>query len=283
MIRSKMVSFIGNIAKHEDAFDILEDEVGQLSHASVGAELLNCGIIPEQYSHDSSEEKLWAKYCDILMNRSFNLLGIPSEVIRIRGDSADIRGVSEDYSIVADAKAFRLSRTAKNQKDFKISALDDWRRGDTYACLVAPLYQYPSRSSQVYSQAEEKNVTLLSYIHIKFLIDIKPRHSIESLWKTSGSLSASKDARRYWEAIDDNVVSITNSSYEYLRRYKRNAMESIMRVGEEGIQYWESVKQDYQLLSKEEAILRLIKAEKIDQKIEVIQKSISKASQSLDG
>ena len=33
------------------------------------------------------------------------------------------------YSLVADAKAFRLSRTAKNQKDFKVQAMDGlaWR------------------------------------------------------------------------------------------------------------------------------------------------------------
>lgn len=54
------------------------------------------------------------------------------------------------------------------------------------------------------------------------------------------------------------------------------------KVGQEGIAYWESVKRDYGQLSKEAAISKLIKAERIDQKINVIAKSIEKASHILD-
>jgi len=198
----------------------------------------------------------------------------------VRGDSADIRGAADDYSVVADAKAFRLSRTAKNQKDFKVTALDDWRRGDTYACLVAPLYQFPNRSSQIYLQAEEKNVTLLSYVHIKYLLDHITDESIEPVWNIAGALNPSKKARRYWEAVDDNVVAITNTSFEELHRYKQMVTQAAKVVGEEGILYWESMKREYQLLTKEEAIKKLIQSEKIDQKIEVIRKAIDKVNQS---
>ncbi len=283
MTRSRIVALIEEISKSDNAFDTLEKAVGEFSNFEVGAELLHCGIIPERYRHDSSEEKLWAKYCDILLSRAFNSLDIPSDVIRVRGDSADIRGKAVEYSIVADAKAFRLSRTAKNQKDFKITALDDWRRGDTYACLVAPAYQYPSHTSQIYAQAEEKNVTLLSYVHVRFLTDHMPKESLSRLWNTAGDLPPSKNARRYWEAIDDNVVSLTNTSFEELRQYKRLAIDTMSEIGKEGIVYWESVKRDYHRLSKEKAILRLIEAEKIDQKIQVIRKSIDKVSEYLDG
>ncbi len=222
--------------------------------------------------------KALTKYCDILLCQTFNMLGIRSEVIRVRGDSADVLGITSSYSIVADAKAFRLSRTAKNQKDFKIAALDDWRKEKTHACLVAPLYQYPSRSSQIYVQAEERNVTLLSYVHLKFLLDKGIQESLEMLWKTASRLSPQKDARRYWEAVDDSVVAIANSSYQELRNHKQQAIDAAGEVGLEGISYWESVKQDYHLLSKEVAISKLIKSEKID----VIAKAISKVSQILD-
>ena len=33
------------------------------------------------------------------------------------------------YTLIADAKSFGLSRTAKNQKDFKVTALSNWREG----------------------------------------------------------------------------------------------------------------------------------------------------------
>ena len=164
MERAQAIALIESIADSQYAFDLLTDEIGEVSADDLGRQLIHCGVIPEQFAHDSSEEKLWAKYCDILLGKPFDLLGIASEVIRVRGDSADVRGAAEGYSIVADAKAFRLSRTAKNQKDFKIDAMDDWRRSDTYACLVAPMYQYPSRRSQIYWQAIDKNVTLLSIL-----------------------------------------------------------------------------------------------------------------------
>ncbi len=280
MNRKYIIPFIETISRQNNSFDILENEVDTISNDELGQQLLNCGIIPERYGHDSSEEKLWAKYCDILLNKSFNNLNIHSEVIRVRGDSADVRGDAGNYSIVADAKAFRLSRTAKNQKDFKITSLDDWRRGDTYACLVAPLYQYPKRSSQIYLQAEEKNVTLLSYVHIKYLLDHISVESVEPIWNVAGRLNPSKDARRYWEAVDDRIVAITNTSFEKLRRYKQMETSAAKEVGEEGILYWESLKRKYHLLSKEEAIKKLIQAEKIDQKIEVIRKAVNKVSQS---
>ena len=53
--------------------------------------------------------------------------------------------------------------------------------------------------------------------------------------------------------------------------------------GQDGILYWQSVIQGYNRLSKDEAVKRLIKAEKIEQKIEVIRKSIDKVRRSLDG
>jgi len=161
MNRQTIIELIQQIAQDSDAFDQLESQIQGISRKTLSNLLLNCGIIPERFSHDSSEEKLWAKYCDILLSQTLNHLNVQAQVIRARGDSADVLGTTEDYTIVGDAKAFRLSRTAKNQKDFKVSALDDWRRSNTFACLIAPLYQYPTRQSQIYTQAEEKNVTFV--------------------------------------------------------------------------------------------------------------------------
>ena len=67
-------------------------------------------------------------------------------------------------------KAFRLSRTAKNQKDFKVEALSKWRKDKDFACFICPLYQYPKNTSQIYRQAIERNVTLLSYIHLVYML-----------------------------------------------------------------------------------------------------------------
>jgi type II restriction enzyme len=83
------------------------------------------GTIPEAIVHDSTEEKLFAKASDIVLSNVFRKIGLKSTVIKERLDSADVQAESllYGYTLVADAKAFRMSRTAKNQKDFKVSTL----------------------------------------------------------------------------------------------------------------------------------------------------------------
>lgn len=88
-----------------------------------------CGAIPEKYVHDSSEKKLYSKYTDVVIHEAYAAMGFSSIVLRERAEVADVECVADAYSSVADAKVFRLSRTAKNQKDFKVQAMDDWKHG----------------------------------------------------------------------------------------------------------------------------------------------------------
>jgi len=135
---------------HDKAI-VLGKKVLNLSRKDILVHLLEAGVISERFGHDSTEEKLYAKYCNHLLSRSLLYLGIKSRVIEGRGNAPDVLGkVANKYTLAGDAKAFRLSRTAKNQKDFKVEALNTWRKDAQadYACLVAPLYQYPFRSSQ---------------------------------------------------------------------------------------------------------------------------------------
>ena len=102
--------------------------------------LRQIGIIPECIAHDSTEEKLFSKASDAVLSRAFREIGLKSAVLKERGDAADVLAESpiHGYTLVADAKAFRMSRTAKNQKDFKVVALSGWRKDSEYAVLCAP-------------------------------------------------------------------------------------------------------------------------------------------------
>jgi type II restriction enzyme len=235
---------------------------------------MDCGIIPEVFAHDSTEEKLWAKYCDILLSLTFNQLGIASRVLRTRGDSADVFGETREYTLVADAKAFRLSRTAKNQKDFKVNALNDWRRENTFACLVAPLYQYPQKSSQIYKQAIDQKVLLISFVHLRFLLDHVPSTALNNLWQIPQQLTPSKEAQPYWLAIDAIVLQLTQQSIGTLHSYKQQDALRALALADEGTTYWQNRIAEYQQLSREVAIQRLIQAEKLDQKIDSIQQTV---------
>ena len=164
-----------------------------------------CSAIPESYGHDTSEEKLYSKYTDALISASYSFIGLDSIVLAERADSADVEAIAKNYSFVADAKVFRLSRTAKNQKDFKIQAMDSWKRGKPFSMVVCPLYQLPSRNSQIYEQAGARNVCIFSYSHLAVLVQfaeiegsnatIKLLHEI---FKTVQAMNPSKDANLYW-------------------------------------------------------------------------------------
>jgi type II restriction enzyme len=203
-------------------------------------------------------------------------------VLRTRGNSADVYSKTKDYTLVSDAKCFRLSRTAKNQKDFKVKSLDDWRREDTYALLVSPLAQYPADKSQIYPQAFAQNVTLLSYLHLQFLLEHGVKNGLEDLWRLPVYIKKNykkEDQKRgstYWHAIDTIIAKITNQSVEKVRQYKQREIEVTKSVGQEGINYWESRIKEFKKLTREQAVKLLIKAQKIEQKIETIKKAIEK-------
>ena len=110
--------------------DELNEEIEQSGLPTLLDHLRLCQAIPESYGHDSSEEKLYSKYTDALISAAYSHMGLVSAILVERADSADVEAVADNYSFVADAKVFRLSRTAKNQKDFKIQAMDTWKRGN---------------------------------------------------------------------------------------------------------------------------------------------------------
>lgn len=279
-MRQDVIEKIFAIAKEKDAFDQLEKHVSTLSKQQLSENLIQCGTLPEMFDHDSSEEKIWAKFSDIVLSKTLNHLGIQTEVLGARGNSADVFGKTKDYTIVGDAKTFRLSRTAKNQKDFKVSALDSWKQGNNYAMLAAPLMQYPTRKSQIYAQAIDRNVTLISYTHLHFLLDFYNNQSLQPIWETGKRLSAlpkseHQDSETYWKAIDEAFLSVVGKKTDDLKAYKQFEINKTKELGEEGILYWQEKIASFQKLSKEEAIKLLIKSEKIEAKIKTIEKAIN--------
>ena len=178
-----VVAFIqsSDALSFEDASKELERQINSGDKAEFLELLREIGTIPERIDHDSTEEKLFSKASDAALARAFREIGLKAAVLRERGDSADVIAKSSvhGYALVADAKAFRLSRTAKNQKDFKVAALSGWRKDADYAVLCAPYFQYPSKSSQIYAQSLDYQVALVSWEHFIFLIERNVRETPE--------------------------------------------------------------------------------------------------------
>lgn len=274
--REKVIDDIFKFSDERSPFELIENKYKSVGKEIVSRELIQVGIMPEVFEHDSTEEKLWSKFSDIILARSLSFLKLDSEVLRTRGNSADVYSRTKKYTLVSDAKCFRLSRTAKNQKDFKIKALDDWRRQDTYALLIAPLSQYPADKSQIYQQSISHNVALLSYCHLQFLIEKGVKGNLEDLWRVPLYISErykqgeQKRGLIYWHAVDKLIGKITGQSLDALKKYKRREIYKTKEVGREGINYWTSKIEEFKKLDREQAINCLIKAQKIEQKIETI-------------
>ena len=270
----------------------IQEFINQIPDNEFKAIVKQIGIIPENIPHDSTEEKLYSKTSDIVLARCFRMLGLASKALDERADSADILAESisvYNYSLVADAKCFRLSRTAKNQKDFKISNLSNWRGSENeYAVLVAPYFQYPQSTSQIYSNALDNNVCLLSWEHISIMLERNVKETtsfkLESLWDASSMIARDKslcfaNAKKCFLPKMDMYVAkksgISKSGYDkILSKYK----EFIIDRGKDEIKYWNNCIAEIKKYTKEQAIDELIKSKKLQEKINVITLYLDKLS-----
>jgi type II restriction enzyme len=269
-----------------DATSRLSAYINGISRAEVSEMLIDIGAIPQSIKPSSSEEKLYSKVTDIILSRCFEELGLDSEVLESRGNSADVQARSRyhGYSLVADSKAMRLSRTAKNQKDFKVGALgDNWvGDNDTFAVLCCPLYQYPSKKSQIYEQALNNKTCFMSWEHLKYLIDNDVREddafSLEPIWSYAVRLSRSITVDRnanFFDRVNDIICTrISRDEADFHAAVHAYARQIAGRALQEKNQILEERIQDIRNLSREDAINLLVEQErkKTDQMDKLINK-----------
>ncbi|MFF0222766.1 HindIII family type II restriction endonuclease [Streptomyces sp. NPDC004629] len=242
--------------------------------------LVRAGCIPERYSHDSTEEKLYAKAMDSIVAESLRRLGYEAEVSQERSNSADVvaEGGSPAHSLVADAKAFRLSRTALNPKDYKIEALSKWRKGADYAILVAPIAGYPEGESRLYVEADRYQVTLLSYSHLALMIDSGSGPSrLESIWMRSvDHKSVTLSAPQYWSSLDSALRQALSWDQVNWSEARRKYFESLLLNAEGELAYFDQVKNDIAAMDREELVDIAVGALKIDSKMRTIRARVAK-------
>ena len=268
----------GNFGDDSDKLEKeLEAEIKKNGISSLIDHLRLCGNIPESYGHDTSEEKLYSKYTDCLLSLAYSSLGLKSLVLKERADAADVEAFAKDYSFVADAKAFRLSRTAKNQKDFKVQAMHGWKRGKPYAMVVCPIYQLPTSSSQIYQQATTQNVCIFTYSHLALLLSYsqveglaKAQQLLKKIFETIKALNPSKNATDYWLAVNKIILSFSKKIQPIWDIEKGVATESISIAKEEALTFLAEEREKIMRMSHKEALKELIKVNKIESRIKTI-------------
>ncbi len=243
------------------------------------------GIIPEDIAHDSSEEKLYAKVTDIVLARCFRELGLSSSVNRERANCADIlaKSIYHDYSMVGDAKAFRLSRTAKNQKDFKVKSMVDWRGDHDYAVLVCPFYQYPRNNSQIFGQALDGNVSLFSWEHLSLMISQgiieTERLNLSPVWNISREIATktivSNRNDSFLQEQNTELCRITGLDASLLAGQFTGFRRLLIERGGEEIDFWVKYIEKVKAMPLDEAIENLLKTLKLKEKIASIHQFIS--------
>lgn len=266
--------------------DLIQNKIFKLDKETVKKLILEIGAIPEDIEHDSTEEKLYSKATDILLAKTFHELGINAAVNQERANCADVIGKSaiHGYTLVGDAKAFRLSRTAKNQKDFKVKSMVDWKGENDYAILVCPYYQYPKSNSQIYGQALDGKVCLFSWEHLSFLLELNIKESkllnLSFIWSISEKLAETvtiKDKNKnsnFHEKYNKIICEELSVDYSYFLKYFETFRKTIVKRGEKEVIYWETKIKEIKLFTKDRAIKELVIALKLKEKIIAINKYI---------
>lgn len=282
----KIINHLSKTKTFIEATNILAEQVNSLTKESLINIVREIGTIPESIEASSSEEKLYSKASDIILSKCFIELGLQSNAVSERGNSADIIAKSlHGYTLVADAKTFRMSRTAKNQKDFKIATLSNWRGMEhDFALLVSPYFQYPSTNSQIYSSSLEHNVCLLSWEHILFLLinNIVESESLnlESIWNAPKRIE--RDSRIAYadrqkclfpfinKFVCDRISKNTQELNEILNVCKKD-------INERAIFEISHIDNEINVIkgfSRDKAITELIKSRKLEERISSIKSFI---------
>ncbi len=263
----------------------LQSVLFDISRTDVLSLITEIGIIPEDIGHDSSEEKLYTKVSDILFAKALKEMNFEVAVLRERSNCADIIAQSKyhNYSLVGDAKAFRLSRTAKNAKDFKVDSMVHWKEDNDFSVLACPYFQYPKSNSQIYRSALNGNVSLFSWEYLYIILSENIRESedvnLRELWNQSHNIMQQTnmaDANKcFIQQQDANIREIIGLTEEQFNNHFNNIKGSIVYRGNEEIRYYESEIARIQQLNREDAIRELLISMKLDSKIETIRRFIN--------
>lgn len=294
--RTRWIEIIGSIGGNfgvdtDRVRQKIREEIERDGSASLLCHLRLCGAIPEGYDRDSSEEKLYAKYTDYVIRTAYETIGLSSQVITGRAGTADVECVDNNYnySFVADAKAFRLSRTAKNQKDFKVQAMNTWKRGKPFAMIVCPMYQLPSRSSQIYEQATTLSVCIFTYTHLAVLVRYANRigkpaalELLHEIFKAIEAMNNSRYAAMYWQTVNRMLLRVDGHIGDIWREEKIAAVESIAVARDEALCILAQERERIMKLSKSDAIAEVLKWQRIGNREQTVKSVADKGLLNFD-
>ncbi len=199
----------------------LRAKLSKLSKEEFAFLLCHSGFIPEEYEHDSSEETIYTKLVEALVQEWAIRIGfLETDLPKQKSSKEDITIKDDTSIIVCDAKSFRLGRSQKapNVKDALKEGdiakwLDAYKTGKHSA--LGGLVTFPSQHDwsggsdfYLYLTKKELPIVCLFYEHLAFMLvaDIGKSQFV-NLYRQYGALFPSQLKKRdgnrsqYWQKV----------------------------------------------------------------------------------
>jgi len=156
--------------------------------------------------------------------------------------------------------------------------MDGWKHGKPYAMVVCPVYQLPSRTSQIYQQAGTSSVCIGTYTHLAVMVRYAQKAGINramelvhEVFKSVEAMTPSKDAGGYWQIVNRKILDFDRVLRDLWSEEKKASNDSIIISREEALCFLAAERERIMRLSKKEAIAEIIKSSKIESKIKLIE------------
>lgn len=184
----------------------LREILKQLDDRHFAFLLCHSGYIPEEYDHDSSEETIYTKLVEALVQEWARRLGFDETVLpKQKSSKEDITIKDGRYIIVCDAKSYRLGRSQKapNVKDALkegdiskwLAAYDSDERTQLGGLVTFPSQHDWSGGSDFYLYLTKKELPIvcLFYEHLAYmLVSGVGKQKLIDLYRSYGDLFPSQ-------------------------------------------------------------------------------------------
>ena len=155
--------------------------------------------------------------------------------------------------------------------------MNDWKYGKEHAMVVCPIFQLPSRTSQIYFQAIAHRVLIFTYSHMCVLLRYFQLSGEESaiallskIFRASEILNPTKDGFQYWTSINRTMLEFDSIIRNIWLDEKHTTLDVIKSAKYEALSMISKERESILQMSRQEAIDKLIHVQNIDGRIKVI-------------
>ncbi len=154
-----------------------------------------------------------------------------------------------------------------------------WKQGKKHAVVVGPLYQFPTKTSQIYQQAISSDVCIMPYAHLAVLVSYGEVAGYEAaqtmllgVLEAISALNPTKDSLAYWRQVNDTMLQSDGAMRDLWRAEKEASVEALAASKAEALEFLASERERIMRLSRDDAIKQLLNGSKLASRQSQIEK-----------